>query len=112
MTLSATKHRMFINGDWSDAASGETTEVVNPATEDLIAEVPKGDASDVDRAVSAAREAFESWSLSTPADRSNALHKLADAIAGDAETLSRLESANVGKPKGVADFDVEFTVDN
>jgi len=112
MTLSATKHRMFINGDWSDAASGETTEVVNPATEEVIAEVPKGDASDVDRAVSAAREAFESWSLSTPADRSNALHKLADAIAGDAETLSRLESANVGKPKGVADFDVEFTVDN
>jgi 1-pyrroline dehydrogenase len=112
MTLTGTKHRMFINGDWSDAASGETTEVVNPATEEVIAEVPKGDASDVDRAVAAAREAFEAWSLTTPAERSNALHKLADAIAGDAETLSSLESANVGKPKGVADFDVEFTVDN
>jgi 1-pyrroline dehydrogenase len=112
MTLSATKHRMFINGDWSDAASGETTEVVNPATEEVIAEVPKGDASDVDRAVGAAREAFEAWSLTTPAERSTALHKLADAIAGDAENLSRLESANVGKPKGTADFDVEFTVDN
>jgi 1-pyrroline dehydrogenase len=112
MTLSATKHRMFINGDWSDAASGETTEVVNPATEEVIAEVPKGDAADVDRAVGAAREAFEAWSLTTPAERSTALHRLADAIAGDAETLSNLESANVGKPKGVADFDVEFTVDN
>jgi 1-pyrroline dehydrogenase len=112
MTLARTKHRMFINGEWSDAASGETTEVVNPATEEVIAEVPKGDASDVDRAVAAAREAFEAWSLTTPAERSNALHKLADAIAGDAENLSRLESANVGKPKGVADFDVEFTVDN
>jgi 1-pyrroline dehydrogenase len=112
MTLSATKHRMFIDGDWSDAASGETTEVVNPATEEVIAEVPKGDVSDVDRAVGAAREAFEGWSLTTPAERSTALHKLADAIAGDAENLSRLESANVGKPKGVADFDVEFTVDN
>jgi 1-pyrroline dehydrogenase len=112
MTLTGTKHRMFINGDWSDAASGETTEVVNPATEEVIAEVPKGDAADVDRAVAAAREAFEAWSLTTPAERSTALHKLADAIAGDAETLSSLESANVGKPKGVADFDVEFTVDN
>jgi len=112
MTLTAAKHRMFINGDWSDAASGETTEVVNPATEEVIAEVAKGDASDVDRAVGAAREAFEAWSLTTPAERSTALHKLADAIAGDAENLSKLESANVGKPKGVADFDVEFTVDN
>jgi 1-pyrroline dehydrogenase len=112
MTLTGTKHRMFINGDWSDAASGETTEVVNPATEEVIAEVSKGDATDVDRAVAAAREAFEAWSLTTPAERSNALHKLADAIASDAETLSKLESANVGKPKGVADFDVEFTVDN
>ncbi|HEX9635874.1 MAG TPA: gamma-aminobutyraldehyde dehydrogenase [Candidatus Limnocylindria bacterium] len=112
MTLTGTKHRMFINGDWSDAASGETSEIVNPATEEVIAEVPKGDASDVDRAVAAAREAFEAWSLTTPAERSNALHKLAEAIAGDAENLSSLESANVGKPKGVADFDVEFTVDN
>jgi len=112
MTLTGTKHRMFINGDWSDAAGGETTEVVNPATEEVIAEVPKGDAADVDRAVAAAREAFEAWSLTTPAERSTALHKLADALAGDAENLSKLESANVGKPKGVADFDVEFTVDN
>ena len=112
MTLSATRQRMFINGEWSDAAGGETTEVINPATEDVIAEVPKGDPSDVDRAVAAAREAFESWSLTTPAERSTALHKFADALAGDAETLSAIESANVGKPKGTADFDVEFTIDN
>src|SRR5688500_17008920 len=112
MTLTAPRQQMFINGDWSDAASGETTEVVNPATEEVIAEVPKGDASDVDRAVAAAREAFEAWSLTTPAERSTALHKLANAIESDAENLSKLESANVGKPKGVADFDVEFTVDN
>jgi 1-pyrroline dehydrogenase len=112
MTLSVTKHRMFINGDQVDAGSGETTEVVNPATEEVIAEVPKGNEDDVDRAVAAAREAFETWSLTTPAERSTALHKLADAIAGDAENLSAIESANVGKPKGVADFDVEFTIDN
>ncbi len=112
MTLSATRNRMFIDGDWSDAASGETIEVINPATEEVIAHVPRGDEADVDRAVAAARSAFEAWSLTTPAERSTALHKLADAIAGDAETLSALEQANVGKPKGTADFAVEFTVDN
>jgi betaine-aldehyde dehydrogenase/aminobutyraldehyde dehydrogenase len=112
MTLSATKHRMFINGEWADAASGETTEVINPATEGVIAEVPKGAEGDVDRAVEAARGAFGTWSLTTPAERSAMLHKLADAIAEDADNLSQIESANVGKPKGTADFDVEFTIDN
>ena len=112
MTLTATRSQMFINGDWADAASGETAAVINPATEEEIARVPKGDASDVDRAVAAARAAFETWSQTTPQDRSKALHAFADAIEGDAETLSGLEQANVGKPKGVADFDVEFTVDN
>jgi 1-pyrroline dehydrogenase len=112
MTLTASRHRMFINGEWADAASGETVTVINPATEETIAEVPKGDRTDVDRAVAAARDAFSTWSQSTPQDRSKALHAFADAIEGDAETLSQLEQANVGKPKGTADFDVEFTVDN
>ncbi len=112
MTLTASHHRMFIDGDWADAGSGETAAVVNPATEEEIAQVPKGDASDVDRAVAAARAAFDTWSQSTPQDRAKALYAFADAIEGDAETLSGLEQQNVGKPKGTADFDVEFTVDN
>jgi len=112
MTVTAARYRMFVNGDWADAASGETTEVINPATEEVIAEVPRGSAADVDRAVGAARTAFESWSLTTPAERSGMLHKLADVIAANADELSKLESANVGKPKGVADFDLEFTIDN
>jgi betaine-aldehyde dehydrogenase len=112
MTVTASRFRMFINGDWTDAAGGETTQVINPATEEVIAEVPKGDETDVDRAVEAARTAFESWSLTTPAERSAALHKFADVIADNAAELSSLESQNVGKPKGVADFDLEFTIDN
>ena len=112
MTLTATRHQLFIDGAWADAASGETMAVINPATEEEIAQVPKGGAEDVDRAVAAARSAFESWSVSTPQDRSKALLAFAAAIEGDAETLSGLEQANVGKPKGTADFDVEFTVDN
>jgi 1-pyrroline dehydrogenase len=103
---------MFIDGDWADAATGETARVINPATEEEIAQVPRGDAGDVDRAVAAARTAFETWSQTTPAERSKALYAFADAIEKDTETLSALEQANVGKPKGTADFDVEFTVDN
>ncbi len=112
MTMTATRRQMFINGDWADAGSGETAPVINPATEQEIAQVPKGDVADVDRAVAAARAAFATWSQTTPAERATALYKFADAIEADAETLSSLEQQNVGKPKGVADFDVEFTVDN
>jgi 1-pyrroline dehydrogenase len=103
---------MFINGQWSEASEGETTPIINPATEETIAEVPKATEADVDRAVDAARTAFEEWSLSTPQDRSKALYAFADAVEKDAETLSLLEQQNVGKPKGTADFDVEFTIDN
>ncbi|MBA3587363.1 MAG: gamma-aminobutyraldehyde dehydrogenase [Chloroflexi bacterium] len=110
--MTATRRQMFIDGDWADAGSGETAPVINPATEQEIAQVPKGDVADVDRAVAAARAAFATWSQTTPAERATALHKFADAIEADAETLSSLEQQNVGKPKGVADFDVEFTVDN
>ena len=112
MTLTASRHQMFIDGDWADAGSGETASVINPATEEEIAQVPKGDASDVDRAVAAARAAFDTWSQTTPQDRSKALYAFTDAIEKDTETLSTLEQTNVGKPKGTADFDVEFTVDN
>ena len=90
MTLTASRHQMFIDGAWTDAASGESASVINPATEEEIARVPKGDASDVDRAVAAARTAFETWSQSTPQDRSKALYAFADAIENDAETLSAL----------------------
>ena len=112
MTLAVTRSRMFINGEWHDASEGETTPIINPATEETIAEVPRGTVADVDRAVEAARKAFESWSQTTPQDRSKALYAFADAIEKDTETLSMLEQQNVGKPKGTADFDVEFTVDN
>jgi 1-pyrroline dehydrogenase len=112
MTLTATRSRMFIDGDWADATGGETTSVVNPATEDTIGEVPKGTEADVDKAVAAARAAFEDWSQTTPAERSAMLWKWAAKIEEAAPELSKLESANVGKPKGVADFDIEFSVDN
>ncbi len=112
MTLTATRRSMFINGDWADASGGETTPVINPATEEEIAQVPKGTEADVDAAVTAARTAFEDWSQTTPAERSAMLLKWAQKIEDATAELSAAESANVGKPKGVSDFDIEFSVDN
>jgi 1-pyrroline dehydrogenase len=111
MTVTAPA-RMFVGGEWTEASEGETVDVVNPATEEVIAQVPKGTPADVDRAVAAARAAFDGWSRTTPQDRAKALYALADAVEKDAERLSLLEQQNVGKPKITADFDVEFAVDN
>ncbi|MDL2335133.1 MAG: gamma-aminobutyraldehyde dehydrogenase [Chloroflexota bacterium] len=112
MTVTAAPKRMFINGEWADASTGETTNVINPATEEVIAQIPKGSAADVDKAVAAAKAAFEDWSQTTPGERSKMLWDWAAKIESAKSELSALESANVGKPKGVADFDIDFSVDN
>jgi len=112
MTLTATRHQMFINGDWSDAADGETSSIIDPATEEPIGDVPMGGEADVDRAVAAARDAFEDWSQRTPGERSMMLWRLAQKMEDSADKLARLESSNVGKPMSVASFDVEFSIDN
>ena len=112
MTLIATRRRMFINGEWADASTGETTPVINPATEEVIAQVPKGNEADVDKAVAAARAAFGEWSQTTPGERSKMLWDWAAKIESAKPELSKLESANVGKPKGTSDFDIDFSIDN
>src|SRR5258708_37567453 len=92
---------MFIGGEWTPGTGGETQEIINPATGKVIAHVPKGTEQDVDRAVAAARKACdETWSNSTPRDRSERLLKLASAIEEHREELARIESENVGKPLG------------
>ena len=112
MTLTTARRRMFINGEWADASTGETTPVINPATEETIADVPKGSEADVDKAVAAARTAFDDWSQTTPGERSKMLWDWAAKIESAKAELSKLESANVGKPKGTSDFDIDFSVDN
>ena len=69
-TATATRLQNFIDGEFVDPADGETEDVVNPSTGETIAEAPLSSKEDVDRAVAAARKAFETWSLTTPADRS------------------------------------------
>ena len=99
MSTTLRKHEMFIGGVWTPSSGGDAQEVVNPATGKVIAHVPKGTAEDVDRAVAAARKAFDDgWSDSTPRMRSEAMLKLADAIEEHGDELARIESENVGKP--------------
>ena len=94
--------KIFVGGNWVEAASGGTMEVLNPATAEVIAEVPECDAEDVDLAVQAAKEALPEWLETTPGERAEALLKLADAIEDNAEELAELESTNVGKPLSYA----------
>src|SRR5215208_8216688 len=77
-------------------------EVVEPATAEVMAEVPRGDADDVDAAVARAKEAFGEWRAVTPEGRSALMHALADAVDERREELATLEARNAGKPIGDA----------
>jgi betaine-aldehyde dehydrogenase len=100
-TVTKTKLRNFIGGEAVDPAEGATEEVVNPATGEVIAEAPLSTKADVDRAVAAARAAFNSgvWSTIPPNERSRALLRMADLIEERAEEIADLESADAGKPR-------------
>src|SRR6476469_4703919 len=108
-------HQLFINGEWVAPASGESMAVLNPATEEPLARVAAAGAADVDRAVQAARNAFESgvWSEISAGERAAALYKLADRLEAATAELAALESQNAGKPIKLArDSDVWFLIDN
>jgi len=101
MATAVKRREMYIGGEWVAGSGSETQPIVNPATGETIAEVPKGTEADVDRAVKAARKAYTEWFETTPRERSEMLLKLADAILGDADELANIESANVGKPRAL-----------
>jgi aldehyde dehydrogenase (NAD+) len=99
--------RIYIDGTWVPSASSTTLPVVNPATEEVIATVPAGTSGDVDRAATAARRAFESWSATLPAERANYLTAFGDALATRSDELTELISAEMGMPsKQTAAFQV------
>jgi 1-pyrroline dehydrogenase len=106
------RYSLFIDGKTVSAASGKTDKVINPATEQVIAEVPYAEQADVDRAVDAAERAFDAWAATPPAGRAAALLKLADRIESHGDELAALESANVGKPMWLAKSEIPFVVDN
>ncbi len=92
--------KMLIGGKWEDSVSGETFPTFHPATEEKIADVAKGNAQDVDRAVKAARKAFEEgpWPKMDARDRGRLLNKLADLVEANLEELAALETLDNGKP--------------
>jgi betaine-aldehyde dehydrogenase len=98
----ADSHQMFINGEWVNSSDGATRDIISPATGEVMASVQEGTAEDAERAIAAAKKAFEGdWFDSTPKDRQLALLKLADAIEENAEEIVQIESKNVGKPAAV-----------
>jgi len=96
--------KMFIDGKWVEAASGKTFPTYNPATGEVLAQIAEGDREDIDRAVKAARKAFESgaWPEMTASQRGRLIWKLGDLIEEHLEELAQLESLDNGKPLSVA----------
>jgi len=106
--------KLWINGKWKTARLGETFEVYNPATGEIIAHCASGDKSDIDAAVQAARHAFETgpWSRMTASDRGRLIWKLADLLEAHADEFAELETLDNGKPLAVARAaDVPLAVD-
>ncbi|MBX4212458.1 aldehyde dehydrogenase family protein, partial [Candidatus Pacearchaeota archaeon] len=101
----------YIEGRW-EAHSTDYMPVLNPYTEKPIAEIVDSDKEDVDRAVQAARSAFQDWKATTPGERSHLFLKLADALEHNKERLAKLESENQGKTISMAKSDIDFSIDN
>ena len=100
MPTTAIEHKkLLINNEWRDASGGKTMEVVNPATEDVIATVASADKSDVDEAVTAARAALNGpWGKMSARERGRLVSKLADRLLEKADEVARLETLHNGKP--------------
>src|SRR5205823_249039 len=101
-------YQNYVNGQWVPSASGETFPVYDPSTEEVIAQVASSNAADIDKAVKAARAAFDSgpWPTTTAQDRGRILFKLADKIRQNAVPLAELECRNTGKPIVEAEYDL------
>jgi acyl-CoA reductase-like NAD-dependent aldehyde dehydrogenase len=99
--LNGTK-KHFINGEWVSSASGKTFETLNPSTGDVLAVVSEGGPEDIDKAVKAARAAFETgyWSKMPASKRSYLIYKLADLMEENKEELAQLDTLDNGKPIG------------
>ncbi|HMJ03721.1 MAG TPA: gamma-aminobutyraldehyde dehydrogenase [Conexibacter sp.] len=105
--------RNFVDGEHVDPAEGGSEPVLNPATGEQIATAPLSSAADVDRAVQAARRAFDGWAGATPGERSLALLRIADAVEAHADELAELEALDAGKPiEAVKADEIPVVADN
>ncbi len=94
--------QLYINGQWVDAAADQTLSVINPATETVTAEVPRGGVEDVERAVTAARQAFTGWSQVSSAERKRLLLAIADGMQARRDDLVQAISTTMGCPEHIA----------
>ena len=101
-------YQLYINGEFVAPQSSATIDVLDPATSDVIARVPDANADDVDRAVRAARAAFDegAWKDATAQDRGRVLFKIAEIVRARADELAEIETRNSGKPIVEAEFDI------
>ncbi len=98
-TATVEQKQLLINNEWVPSSSGKTMEVINPATEDVIGTVASAESSDVDRAVRAARAAFEGpWGKMSARERGRLVSRLADRLMEKADEVARLETLHNGKP--------------
>src|SRR5690349_17004284 len=106
--MSAKKYDMWIGGKWTQARSGKTRELKDPANGETTAIVPESGREDAVAAIDAARAAFDHgpWRKTTAQDRGKALFKIADGIRAKAKELAELEVLSCGKPLAEAEFDV------
>jgi phenylacetaldehyde dehydrogenase len=108
-------HKLLINGKWTEASSGESFATFNPATGEVLSNVAAGNSTDIDRAVKAARAAFETgpWSRMTASERTRLIWNLADLLEKNLEEFAQLESLDNGKPLAVARAaDVPLAIEN
>ena len=112
MALTGTKtFRNYIGGEWVDSASGETFESTSPATGDSIGVFPKSSAEDVDRAVDAAKAAYEEWRLVPAPKRGEILYRFANLVMDEKDELADLMAREMGKVKAEAGGDVQEAID-
>ena len=103
---------LFIDGEWSAGASEVTGDVINPSDATVVATVDVADDSDVQRAIAAARHAFDAtdWPRTPAADRSDLLTRIADLIARDRDRIARAETLNTGKALRESEYDVDDVI--
>jgi len=105
------KEKMFIGGVWVDSLSGETFSDMNPATGEIFAEVPKGNAADAARAMSAAYAARKDWATTTPGERAKVLYKASETLEARIKEFADVLIAEGGAMLGKAMFETHYTVD-
>lgn len=105
------KNQLFIDGEYCDAASGQVFDVVDPSNRQVFAQVARGGADDIDRAVQAARRAFDEgpWPRMSGTERAAVLRRMGDAIAARRDDLARIEVQDNGKPLPEANWDIDDT---